>query len=116
MFLLEKVRSKYSDLKGELIVVDMEKGSNGLGLSLAGHRDRSKLSVFIVGLQPETSASAASDLIHIGDELLEVCQNGIVHGFVCYVRFYCFRLMEWYCTVEVILMHRPLSVACLVLK
>lgn len=53
-------------------MVDLDKTTVGLGLSLAGHRDRSKLSVFVVGLQPDTSAAAASDKIRIGDELLEV--------------------------------------------
>lgn len=65
------MKSKYGDLKGELMMVEFEKGINGLGLSLAGHRDRSKLSVFVVGIQPDSPA-AVGGKVAIGDELLEV--------------------------------------------
>uniref|UniRef100_A0A3B4XQ58 PDZ domain-containing protein n=1 Tax=Seriola lalandi dorsalis TaxID=1841481 RepID=A0A3B4XQ58_SERLL len=43
----------------------------GLGLSLAGNRDRSRLSIFVVGLNPGGPA-ARDGRIRVGDELLEV--------------------------------------------
>ena len=69
----EKLQSKYSELGSEIHVVDLERGSNGLGISLAGNRDLSKMSVFVVGIQPE-SPTAMDGRIQIGDELLEVRQ------------------------------------------
>ncbi|XP_054706449.1 LOW QUALITY PROTEIN: multiple PDZ domain protein-like [Uloborus diversus] len=72
---LEKIQKKYGDMKGELILVDMVKGSNKLGLSLAGNKDRTKMSVFVCGMHPNGMAYK-DGRIRIGDELLEV--NGVV--------------------------------------
>ncbi|XP_067127955.1 multiple PDZ domain protein-like isoform X3 [Centruroides vittatus] len=72
---MKKIKKKYGDMNGELIVVELQKGPNGLGLSLAGNKDRTKMSVFVCGVHP--SGNAAKDgRIKIGDELLEV--NGLV--------------------------------------
>ncbi|CAG5024539.1 unnamed protein product [Parnassius apollo] len=50
-----------------------------LGLSLAGHRDRSKMVVFVYGMHPTGAAAKATPAVKVGDEILEV--NGIVlHG------------------------------------
>lgn len=51
--------------------MELEKERQGLGLSLAGNRDRSRLSIFIVGLHPGGPA-ARDGRIRVGDELLEV--------------------------------------------
>lgn len=51
--------AKYADLKGSIEMVQLEKGPAGLGLSLAGNKDRTKMSVFVCGLHPK--GSAASD-------------------------------------------------------
>ncbi|XP_023235337.1 uncharacterized protein LOC111634730 isoform X3 [Centruroides sculpturatus] len=67
-------------MNGELIVVELQKGPNGLGLSLAGNKDRTKMSVFVCGVHP--SGNAAKDgRIKIGDELLEVCDENrlVIH-------------------------------------
>lgn len=73
---LNEIKKKYGDLKNEeIIIVNLEKGFGGLGLSLAGNKDRHKMSVFICGMHPNGNA-ARDGRIHIGDELLEV--NGIV--------------------------------------
>ncbi|KAG8185095.1 hypothetical protein JTE90_029707 [Oedothorax gibbosus] len=72
---LEKVQKKYGDMKGELIFVTMVKGSNKLGISLAGNKDRTKMSAFVCGMHPKGMA-AKDGSIKIGDELLEV--NGVV--------------------------------------
>lgn len=70
-FALEVIRQRYADLPGELLIVDLEKDRNGLGLSLAGNRDRSCMSIFVVGIS--TGGPASHDgRIKVGDELLEV--------------------------------------------
>lgn len=52
-------------------MVQLERESGGLGLSLAGHRDRSCMAVFVCGLNPNGAASKTG-LIQVGDEILEV--------------------------------------------
>lgn len=52
-------------------MIELEKGKTGLGLSLAGNKDRSKMSVFVVGIDPNEAAGRDGRL-QIGDELLEV--------------------------------------------
>ncbi|XP_071039505.1 multiple PDZ domain protein isoform X3 [Parasteatoda tepidariorum] len=71
----KKAHKKYGDMKGDLIFVHLIKGSNKLGLSLAGNKDRTKMSVFVCGMHPKGLAFKDSR-IKIGDELLEV--NGVV--------------------------------------
>ncbi|XP_071131122.1 multiple PDZ domain protein-like isoform X15 [Mytilus edulis] len=71
----KRVLRRYGDLGGEVHLVDLTKGGNGLGISLAGNKDRNTMSVFVAGIQPE-SVAAKDGRIEIGDELLEV--NGQV--------------------------------------
>ncbi|XP_055924762.1 inaD-like protein isoform X2 [Argiope bruennichi] len=71
----KKIQKKYGDMKGELLLINLVKGSNKLGLSLAGNKDRTKMSVFVCGMHPKGMA-AKDGRIKIGDELLEV--NGVV--------------------------------------
>lgn len=68
---LEDIRQKYGELQGELLLVELEKDRQGLGLSLAGNRDRSCMSIFVVGINPGGPASR-DGRIQVGDELLEV--------------------------------------------
>ncbi len=70
-FRLEVIRQRYADVPGELLIVELEKDWNGLGLSLAGNRDRSCMSIFVVGITPGGPASR-DGRIKVGDELLEV--------------------------------------------
>ncbi|XP_055943056.1 multiple PDZ domain protein-like [Argiope bruennichi] len=70
----KKVQKKYGDL-GTILLVEVEKGANGLGISLAGNKDRSKMSTFVCGLHPNGKA-AKLEAFQVGDELLEV--NGVV--------------------------------------
>ncbi|XP_076259043.1 multiple PDZ domain protein-like isoform X4 [Rhynchophorus ferrugineus] len=73
-----KVKKKYGNLGHNILMVQLERGSGGLGLSLAGHRDRSCMAVFVCGLNPNGAAYKTGS-IEIGDEILEV--NGVVlHG------------------------------------
>lgn len=51
--------------------MELEKEQQGLGLSLAGNSDRSRLSIFVVGLHPGGPA-ARDGRVQVGDELLEV--------------------------------------------
>jgi hypothetical protein len=68
----EKIHTKYGELKGELLLIKLERPTGGLGLSLAGNRDRDKLSVFVVGIRDDSPLLHASRPIRVGDELLEV--------------------------------------------
>lgn len=52
-------------------MIELEKGKTGLGLSLAGNRDRSRMSVFVVGIDPG-GAAGRDGRMTVGDELLEV--------------------------------------------
>lgn len=77
-FTSEKIRQRYGDLPGELHIIEIEKDKNGLGLSLAGNKDRSHMSIFIVGIHPDGPA-ARDGRLHIGDELLEI-NNQVLFG------------------------------------
>lgn len=72
---LKKLQYKYGDLNGDIVLVDLNRGNNGLGISLAGNKDRSKMSVYVAGVQPGSPAFN-DGRIQVGDELLEV--NGQV--------------------------------------
>uniref|UniRef100_A0A8C9W059 Multiple PDZ domain crumbs cell polarity complex component n=1 Tax=Scleropages formosus TaxID=113540 RepID=A0A8C9W059_SCLFO len=73
-----KVVQRYGSLPGELHMIELEKGAAGLGLSLAGNRDRSRMSVFVVGIEPSGAAGKDGRIV-VGDELLEI--NGqILYG------------------------------------
>ncbi|NXG59339.1 INADL protein, partial [Hemiprocne comata] len=74
----EKIRQRYADLPGELHIIELEKDKNGLGLSLAGNKDRSRMSIFVVGINPDGPAGQDGRM-HIGDELLEI-NNQILYG------------------------------------
>lgn len=52
-------------------MIELEKGKTGLGLSLAGNRDRTRMSVFVVGIDPNGAAGRDGRMV-VGDELLEV--------------------------------------------
>uniref|UniRef100_A0A8C9SB38 Multiple PDZ domain crumbs cell polarity complex component n=1 Tax=Scleropages formosus TaxID=113540 RepID=A0A8C9SB38_SCLFO len=74
----KKVVQRYGSLPGELHMIELEKGAAGLGLSLAGNRDRSRMSVFVVGIEPSGAAGKDGRIV-VGDELLEI--NGqILYG------------------------------------
>uniref|UniRef100_A0A3B4E0U8 Multiple PDZ domain crumbs cell polarity complex component n=1 Tax=Pygocentrus nattereri TaxID=42514 RepID=A0A3B4E0U8_PYGNA len=74
----KKVVDRYGSLPGVLHMIELEKGRSGLGLSLAGNRDRSRMSVFVVGIDPIGAAGKDGRII-VGDELLEI--NGqILYG------------------------------------
>ncbi|XP_066503762.1 inaD-like protein isoform X5 [Hoplias malabaricus] len=74
----EGIRQRYGDLQGELLLVELEKDRQGLGLSLAGNRDRSCMSIFVVGITPGGPASR-DGRIRVGDELLEI-NNQVLYG------------------------------------
>ncbi|XP_074237025.1 inaD-like protein isoform X8 [Saimiri boliviensis] len=74
----QKIRQRYAELPGELHIIELEKDKNGLGLSLAGNKDRSRMSIFVVGINPGGPA-ATDGRMHVGDELLEI-NNQILYG------------------------------------
>ncbi|XP_061620288.1 multiple PDZ domain protein isoform X9 [Phyllopteryx taeniolatus] len=71
----ENVVQRYGNLPGVLHAIELEKGKTGLGLSLAGNRDRARMSVFVVGIDPAGAAGTDGRML-VGDELLEI--NGQV--------------------------------------
>ncbi|XP_066905977.1 multiple PDZ domain protein isoform X3 [Halyomorpha halys] len=73
----QKVKKKYGRMA---IVAELERGPQGLGISLAGHKDRTKMAVLICGLNPSTVVYRSTQgTLQVGDEIVEV--NGvIVHG------------------------------------
>lgn len=69
--LAEKVQKKYQNLGHKVLMVTLDKDRRGLGISLAGHKDRNRMAVFICGLNPKGAAYKNGGLL-IGDEILEV--------------------------------------------
>lgn len=67
----DKVKKKYANLGHTILMVQLERGNQGLGLSLAGHKDRSCMAVFVCGLNPN-GAAFKTGTIQVGDEILEV--------------------------------------------
>uniref|UniRef100_A0A0R3PIP9 MoeA_C domain-containing protein n=1 Tax=Angiostrongylus costaricensis TaxID=334426 RepID=A0A0R3PIP9_ANGCS len=63
-----KIRRKYGNLSGTLLLVSCERVPEaGLGISLAGNRDREKNSTFVLGVKVQCPLT-----VRAGDELLEV--------------------------------------------
>lgn len=73
-FVADKVKKKYGHLGKEVLLVELEKGSDGLGISLAGHKDRNKMAVFVCGINPNGAAHKKGTVM-VGDEILEVCMS-----------------------------------------
>lgn len=79
---IEKVSRTYSDLSGDLHLVELQRNGApppaSLGLSLVGTHGNSTMSVFVVDIEPSSLAGLDGG-IHVGDEILEV--NGqVLHG------------------------------------
>nr|XP_012235095.1 PREDICTED: uncharacterized protein LOC105679582 isoform X2 [Linepithema humile] len=70
-----KIQKRYQNLGHKVVMVTLERDRYGLGISLAGHKDRNRMAVFICGLNPKGAAHKQGGLL-IGDEILEV--NGCV--------------------------------------
>lgn len=68
------MKKKYHGLGSTVSVVQLERGNQGLGISLAGHKDRNRMAVFVCGLNPNGSAYKNGG-IQVGDEILEVRYN-----------------------------------------
>ncbi|XP_029115128.1 multiple PDZ domain protein-like [Scleropages formosus] len=77
-YIWRKMVQRYGGLPGELHMIELEKGEVGLGLSLAGNSDHSRMSVFVAAVDPR-GAAGQDGRISVGDELLEI--NGqILYG------------------------------------
>jgi len=70
---------------GELIKVDLDRPVTelggmvtSLGISLAGHKDRSMMAAYICGINPNGLA-AKEGRLNVGDELIEISGN-VLHG------------------------------------
>ncbi|KAG5285863.1 hypothetical protein AALO_G00008330 [Alosa alosa] len=78
--LWKRMLQRYGSLPGELLVVELTQGSQGLGVQLVGNKDgsRSNLGIYVGAVNPH-GAAAADGRIQVGDELLEI--NGqILYG------------------------------------
>ncbi|KAH0953999.1 hypothetical protein HN011_006386 [Eciton burchellii] len=70
-----KIQKKYRNLGHKVLMIVLEKDRRGLGISLAGHKDRNRMAVFVCGLNPKGAAHKNGGIL-IGDEILEI--NGCV--------------------------------------
>ncbi|MEE6494972.1 hypothetical protein FKM82_001915 [Ascaphus truei] len=75
---VKKIRQRYADLPGDLHIIELEKDKHGLGLSLAGNKDRSHMSIFVVAINPDGPVGRDGRIL-VGDELLEL-NNHILFG------------------------------------
>ena len=51
-----KIQRKYGRLAGDVHYIRLNKGTQGLGISLAGHKDRLQMAVIVAGLNPAGNA------------------------------------------------------------
>jgi len=55
------------------VAVERPTVSAGIGISLAGHKDRNKMAVLVCGIRPSGAAARLGpDAVCVGDEILEV--------------------------------------------
>lgn len=87
-YTLKKIQKRWGELAksfgikdgqaAKLVVADLERTTQGLGISLAGHRDRMKMATYVCGINPAGIAHRTKAL-EVGDEILEA--NGqVIHG------------------------------------
>ncbi|XP_050503715.1 inactivation-no-after-potential D protein isoform X2 [Diabrotica virgifera virgifera] len=74
-YTMSKIKKKYLNVSHHIVTAQLERFSQEIGLSLAGHKDRNCMAVFVAGLNPQGSAYKSGD-IKVGDEILEI--NGVV--------------------------------------
>ena len=73
----------FAMLSGDVIEVEVRRNEYGLGLALAGHKDRNRMGTFICGIHPEGPV-AKDGRINPGDELLKVFIFVLFQcGFIC---------------------------------
>ncbi|XP_058814591.1 inactivation-no-after-potential D protein-like isoform X2 [Topomyia yanbarensis] len=74
----KKIKKRYGAL-GLLVCHTIERsGCSSLGISLAGHRDRTRMACFIAGINPKGLASSSPFIA--GDEILEVKTHHVSYG------------------------------------
>ncbi len=73
-----KIQRKYNWFQGALVYVCLNKGTNGLGISLSGHKDRARMNVFVCGMNPQGNAFRDGRM-KVGDLILEVNGN-VIHN------------------------------------
>lgn len=62
---------KYKGISGDIHVVELQKGSGGLGLGLAGNKDKSLQGIYVIAVDPN-GAAARDGRIRVSDEILEI--------------------------------------------
>ena len=76
-YTIKKINRKYGK-HGDLHCIRLNKGTEGLGISLAGHKDRLKMAVIVAGLNPKGNAHRDGKM-NVGDIILEVNGNVLLH-------------------------------------
>ncbi|CAK8685544.1 unnamed protein product [Clavelina lepadiformis] len=66
-----EVENIHKSASGDVHVIELHKGPEGVGLSLAGNKDKSQQQIFVVGINPN-GAAGVDGRIKIGDQLLEI--------------------------------------------
>jgi hypothetical protein len=61
-----KIKRKYSKFNGDPIYVCLNKGTNGLGLSLAGHKDRRQVHMYSKASLAQIFGTLESSCPHLG--------------------------------------------------
>uniref|UniRef100_A0A183I9D1 PDZ domain-containing protein n=1 Tax=Soboliphyme baturini TaxID=241478 RepID=A0A183I9D1_9BILA len=79
--ILAILEERFKELAGKLLFVTLRKANGRLGIILAGNKDRSKLSIFVAGICPDSPAYEAflEKKLMVGDEVLQV-NDKILHG------------------------------------
>ena len=68
------LRERFPDVAGTLFVVDVVKGTGGLGLSIAGSDNTGDEGIEVIDVK-EGGAAAQTGQFQIGDFILEVREN-----------------------------------------
>ncbi len=55
-YCFSQIQKKYGRLEGDVHYIRLNKGTQGLGISLAGHKDRLQMAVMVAGLNPAGNA------------------------------------------------------------
>lgn len=64
-------------LQEDVIEIAVKRNKYGLGLALAGHKDRNRMGTFICGIHPDGPV-AQDGRLKLGDELLKVIEINLL--------------------------------------
>uniref|UniRef100_A0A1I8IXK1 PDZ domain-containing protein n=1 Tax=Macrostomum lignano TaxID=282301 RepID=A0A1I8IXK1_9PLAT len=68
----ERLAQQYVDINGDVLVLSIDKrGRPALGLSLAGNRDASVMSIFVCGIRPDSAAATTAGFGSVDGHVLQ---------------------------------------------